>query len=112
MLIDWLNMEGAAYVGKGRSQFGERSYDTRLLGDTHTPPHTPFKCLIFVECKIEWQTIIYEAQKQNNNAIWDMGREKEKSQKGSLNKYYLYQLFKKEGEITVMRNMKKGLESK
>lgn len=41
-----------------------------------------------------------------------MGRVKEKSQKGSLNKYYLYQLFKKEGEITIMSNMKKGLESK
>ena len=41
-----------------------------------------------------------------------MGGEKENSQKGSLIKEYLYQLFKKEGGITVMRNMKKGLESK
>ena len=78
-------MEGAGYVGKGRSQFGERSWWLQAFrGHPHPHTHAPFKCLIFVECEIEWQIIIYEAQKQNNNTIWDMGGEKEKSQKGSL----------------------------
>ena len=34
-----------------------------------------------MERKIEWQMIVYQAQKQNTNPIWDVGREKGKPQK-------------------------------
>lgn len=66
------------------------------------------KDLNFVQYKIRWQIIVCGAQKQITNTVWDVSRGKGEVKKRLPEKLSVL-TFKREGEITVMKKIKKGI---